>query len=81
MGISVFKTDVWRGDLIMDLTLVPLEELYSEILNRFDHVIIGGIKVLPQEKKISRRWNGDHHISTGICADFQFMIIKDWYKN
>lgn len=63
----------------MDLSLVPLEELHKEFLNRFDHAVIMGLKILPNEKKITRRWNGDHHIVAGLCADAQTLVIKDWY--
>lgn len=63
----------------MDLSLVPLEELHKEFLARFDHAVVIGIKILPNEKKISRRWNGDHHIVAGLCADVGQMVIKEWY--
>lgn len=63
----------------MDLTLVPLQDLYQEILNRFDHAVIIGMKVLPTENKISRRWKGDHHMASGMATDISVMIIKDWY--
>lgn len=65
----------------MDLTLVPLQDLYTEILNRFDTVIIAGLKNKKDETNISRRWKGSHHNVMGLCSDVNYLVAKDWYEN
>lgn len=65
----------------MDLSLIPIQDLYSEILNRFDNVVIVGLKIKSDSKNISRRWKGSHHIIMGLCADVSNLVAQDWMKN
>lgn len=65
----------------MSLELVPLQELYDELLSRFDHIIIIGLKVKDKDKEVSRRWKGSHHFTMGLCGDMSNLIWKDWMDN
>lgn len=65
----------------MDLSLVPVQELYTEILNRFDHVAIVGLKIKDNSKDISRRWKGDPHTVSGLCSDVSHLALKEWFDN
>lgn len=53
----------------MDLSLVPIQDLYEEILGRFDHAVFMGIKVGKDDSSYSRRWKGNHHMAMGLCSD------------
>lgn len=64
-----------------DLSLVPIQYLYTEILNRFDHVVIVGLKSNKDDRTISRRWKGSHHMVMGLCQDVSQLVGADWYKN
>lgn len=61
----------------MDLSLVPLQELYEELLNRFDHAVFMGKKIYGKDSNISRRWKGDYHIAMGLCDDLNYEIIQN----
>lgn len=61
----------------MELSLVPAEELYEELLNRFDHAVFMGKQIQGKTSKISRRWKGDHHLAMGLCTDLQDDILGD----
>ena len=61
----------------MDLSLVPIQDLQEEIVNRFDHVVITCRKDFPNEKKFSRRWKGDYQVCVGLCWEIASMISDE----
>ena len=62
----------------MDLTFVPIQDIYDELLKRFDCVVLGAMKKEKEGEgfKISRRYKGDYHLGLGLCKDIENGIIK-----
>lgn len=61
----------------MDISLVPIEELYKELLSRFDHAVFMGKKINGIGSSASRRWIGDPHMAMGLCNDLSDEILSD----
>lgn len=61
----------------MDLSLVPITDLYEELLNRFDVAIFVGKKIGEKDSSISRRYKGDHHLAMGLCNDLIHEINRE----
>ena len=61
----------------MDLSLVPIQELYEEIAGRFDIAVFAGKKIGGKDSMISRRYKGDHHAAMGLCDDLIHSINRE----
>ena len=65
-----------------DITLISTRDLVEELLDRFDHAVFAGIKVV-STKEVSpiqtfRRWVGNSYTCSGICAGLNQTILKDF---
>jgi len=66
-----------------DLSLVPTDDLMSEVLSRFDHAAFIGMACNYTSGKdgslhyYSRRWVGNSHTCVGLLTDLQSVILAN----
>ncbi len=54
-----------------DVKLASTEELVTELKDRFEHLVIGGIRTGVKTKDdivTLRRWKGDCSVCSGLCS-------------
>lgn len=52
------------------LDLITDEELVNELMKRYDDMIFAGRKNICKDNiETTRYWNGDEHITRGLCMD------------
>jgi len=59
---------------------IPTDVLMVELLNRFDHCAIIGIRVgiKPGQNLTMRRWKGNGQMVAGLCADISLVVLMDY---
>lgn len=68
---------------MVDLTLVPTEQLMMEMFSRYDSAVFAGHKVLADKgsrgslKQRYRRWNGDRSVCSGLCFEVSLCCATD----
>jgi len=61
----------------LNLELVGTEELITEVLKRFDHCVLVGLKDDQSAVTTVRRYLGDYHCCMGLVTDMQHVIFND----
>lgn len=74
----------------LDLQLIDTNDLITELFNRFDISIFGGVKIIkPMNKEllsrngqqqIWRRWRGGWHECVGLGMDVNSSILEQIHK-
>lgn len=68
---------------MQDLEIATTKSLIEELMKRFEHIIIGGVrtKVYTNDDIISlRRFKGNYTLCTGLCSEIQSDVIKQREK-
>lgn len=71
----------------MDLSLVPLDILVQELLDRHDHAIFMGAKTMamPDSKQTDiisiRRWKGNAYTCAGLCDSLNRSVLDLFHKS
>jgi hypothetical protein len=84
MTISVASTRRWDRNM-SDTELISTEDLIKELYNRFDDVIIAGLRIGYEGKKdiVIRHWKGSLTTCAGLASQIQHCVneqqLKDTY--
>lgn len=64
-----------------DLSLVSTDSLIEEIINRFEHIAIVGMKPGMKDGNVTfRRWKGNSATTTGLCTEMTHVITKTYLE-
>lgn len=67
----------------MDLSLIPTDDLLTEVMLRFDSSVFAGHKRLAEDgpmkslKSRYRRWSGDRTVCSGMCFEVSLCCAHD----
>lgn len=65
----------------MDLSLVPVNDLVEELINRHDHIVLIGAKVENNgEIKSMRRWRGNSYTCSGMAQCMSMQILDSLFQ-
>ena len=70
----------------MELSLISNEALIEELLNRFDHAIFSGIKILDSmdnecdttRVENTQQWTGNPYTCVGMCTGLSNDILEEY---
>ena len=68
-----------------DVSLIPTDDLITELLNRHDHAVFMGMKIFEQATKEKggnvvnvRRWYGNSYTCCGLCDSLKRTILNEY---
>lgn len=66
-----------------DLSLISTDDLFEELVNRFDHLVISGIKYTKSdgEYMVMRKWSGNRHTCLGLLTVLSQKIANKEIEN
>jgi hypothetical protein len=70
--------------MVKDISLHSTKDLVNELMERFDHIVVNGVKILDTRHTNSiniRKYKGNHIVCSGLCNQLSSIINEDYEES